>query len=168
MNLKQTVNEYQYNMARDILLRLQAAISPDYLGLISTDGHSIIALPSPGFTDTDAVASLAAGSYAATRQLAQIVSDTEFTMMFHEGDQINVHIAQVSDRVLLVVCFKRATEIGKVRLLTNRALGALADALSRNQTEAQPLNGDKDSEEVDTDLVLDDLTDTEVNNLGSD
>jgi len=128
---KQTVNEYQFNIARNILQQLREAISPDYLGLISTDGHSIISLSFPGFIDTDAVASLAASSYAATRQLARLLSDSDFTMMFNEGEKLNVHIAQVSDNVLLVVCFRRVANIGKVRVLTNRAIGALADAISR-------------------------------------
>ncbi len=136
MSQNQTVNEYQFKIASRILERLREAIKPDYLGLVSTDGHSITALSTPGFTDTDAVASLAASSYAATRQLARLVSDSDLTMMFNEGDELNVHIAQVTDKMLLVVCFQHLADMGRVRLLTNRALGALVDAMSRYEVSS--------------------------------
>ncbi|GBE57420.1 Roadblock/LC7 domain protein [bacterium BMS3Abin01] len=142
MSQKQTVNEYQFKMAQHILQQLREAISPDYLGLVSTNGHSILSLASPGFVDTDAVASLAASSYAATRQLARLLTDSDFTMMFNEGKRLNVHIAQVSDNVLLVVCFRRVASIGKVRVLTNRAIGALSDAITRYDDKQGPRRSD--------------------------
>jgi predicted regulator of Ras-like GTPase activity (Roadblock/LC7/MglB family) len=132
---KHTVNKYQFSIADGILRHLEDAISPEYLGLVSTNGHSILSLSSPGFIDTDAVASLAASSYGATRQLARLLSESDFTMMFNEGKRFNVHIAQVSHDVLLVVCFRRVSDIGKIRMLTNRAIGALADVISRFEAD---------------------------------
>lgn len=136
MSQKQTVNEYQYNIASSILRQLHDSINPDFLGLVSSYGHPIISFASPDFEDYDALASLAASAYAATRQLAQLVSGTDFTMMFNEGEKLNVHIAQVSDNVLLVCCFRRVAELGKVRVLTNRALGALSDAMTRYENNS--------------------------------
>jgi predicted regulator of Ras-like GTPase activity (Roadblock/LC7/MglB family) len=127
---KQTINERQHAAASSILNRLRNSINPDFLGLVSRDGHAIISFTNPGFTDIDSLASLAASAYAATRQLALLVSGADFTMMFNEGDKLNVHIAQVSDSVLLVVCFRRVAELGKVRVLTNRALEVLADSMA--------------------------------------
>ena len=125
------MNEYQFKIASSIMDKLHESICPEYLGLVSTDGHSIMAQSTPGFSDTDAVASLAASSFAATRQLARLVSDSDFTMMFNEGEELNVHIAQVSKNILLVVCFQHLADMGKIRILTNRALGALSDTMSR-------------------------------------
>lgn len=120
-------------MALEILEGLREAIRPDYLGLISSDGHPIVVDSRPGFTDQEAIASLAASAYAATRQLARMVSNSDFTMMFNEGEALNVHISQVTSRILLVVCFQRFTDIGKVRVLTNRALNALARTMAMEE-----------------------------------
>ena len=71
------------------------------------------------------LASLAASSFAATQQLAAVLNEREFTLLFHEGRNSNLHVAQVTDRVLLVVAFGRDTQVGKVRLYTARAIEAL-------------------------------------------
>ncbi|MHB1325076.1 MAG: hypothetical protein ACYDGS_05585 [Thermoleophilia bacterium] len=76
--------------------------------------------------DADALASLSASSFAATRQLAMMMEDPEFTVMFHEGSELNITIAQITHDILLVMCFRNSSEIGRVRLLTGRAVATLA------------------------------------------
>ena len=69
--------------------------------------------------DTLSLASLAASSFAATQQLAAVLNEREFTLLFHEGRDSNLHVAQVTDQVLLVITFGRETQVGKVRLYTS-------------------------------------------------
>ncbi len=126
MSEKQTIDSDSYRAACRILEGVRRAVSPHYLGLVSSDGHPVSSLSEPGFEASDAMASLAAGAYAATRQLACLVGETRFTMMLHEGERLNVHIVQVSPNMLLVVCFGKAAELGKVRLLTCRAARSLS------------------------------------------
>ena len=69
---------------------------------------------------------VAASSFAATQQLAKILDESEFTLLFHEGKALNLHVSQVSDQVLLIVTFGRETQVGKVRLYTRYGAGAPA------------------------------------------
>ncbi|MHB0867101.1 MAG: roadblock/LC7 domain-containing protein [Thermoleophilia bacterium] len=135
-NLKnrQIIDKQQLTDANQILKGLRLAISPEFLGLISTSGHPISIYSAPTIVDTDAIGSLAASSYGATRLLAHMMNGTEFTVMFHEGSDLNVHIAQVSEQVLLVVCFSKTAEIGRVRLLSKKASAALNKVMT-NQGE---------------------------------
>ena len=71
------------------------------------------------------LASLAASSFAATQQLARILDENEFTLLFHEGRGLNLHVSQVTDQVLLIVTFGRETQVGKVRLYSQRAIEVL-------------------------------------------
>ncbi|MHB1390759.1 MAG: roadblock/LC7 domain-containing protein [Thermoleophilia bacterium] len=119
------IDTQQLNDANRILNGLRQSISPEFLGLISTSGHPISIYSSPAMVDADAIGSLAAGSYGATRMLAHLMNGAEFTVMFHEGSDLNVHITQVSEQVLLVVCFSKTAEIGRVRLLSKKATVAL-------------------------------------------
>jgi hypothetical protein len=80
-------------------------------------------------SDTLSLAALAASSFAATRQLAQILSEREFTLLFHEGKEHNLHVMQVTDHILLLITFGRETQVGRVRLYTSRALEVLKPAL---------------------------------------
>lgn len=130
MSKSKTLQKEQVEAATAVLEQLRTNLAPEFLGLISTDGHLISVVASSALTDSDSIASLAASSFAATRQLARVMNDAEFTVMFHEGNELNVHIAQAADDVLLVICFHKATQIGKVRLVSSRAHEALKRALS--------------------------------------
>jgi len=132
---KQTIMKAQLDAAVGVLEPLRVAISPEYLGLISTTGQAITVISSTHLADADAIAALAACSFAATRQLARVMEDSESTVMLHEGAELNIHIAQVTEDVLLVVCFHKSSEIGIVRLITRRVVRVLSKALKSEIVE---------------------------------
>lgn len=127
MGGNQTILSSQIEAATHVLQQLRNSISPEYLGLVSSAGQPISVISSTKLADSDAIASLAASSFAASRQLAGMIEDSAHTVMLHEGSKINIHIAQVSPVVLLVVCFRRSSDIGRVRLITRRAVDSLAE-----------------------------------------
>lgn len=126
--------------AVDLLLRkLSEEISPQFLGLITTSGHTLTYLAAADFNgDSDSLASLASGSFAATSQLARLMDDDDLTVTFQEGSRISIYTALVTDSVLLVICFGKATQIGKVRLLTRRMMDALSMALQATPPDLVP------------------------------
>jgi len=55
-----------------------------------------------GFTehlDPQTIAVLAAGSFATTRELAKLIGEEGFTVMFHQGRRDNIHISAVGKDV---------------------------------------------------------------------
>ncbi len=84
--------------------------------LVDKDGHLITR---QGFThslDTTALAALLAGSFASTKEIARLVGEPEFSILFHQGKKDNIHMSLVGDRSILVVIFDDRTTIGMVRL----------------------------------------------------
>ncbi|MEW6413457.1 MAG: roadblock/LC7 domain-containing protein [Candidatus Zixiibacteriota bacterium] len=84
--------------------------------LVDKDGHLITR---QGFThslDTTALAALLAGSFASTKEIARLVGEPEFSVLFHQGKKDNIHMSLVGDRSILVVIFDDRTTIGMVRL----------------------------------------------------
>jgi len=84
--------------------------------LVDKDGHLITR---QGFThslDTTALAALLAGSFASTREIARLVGEPEFSVLFHQGKKDHIHICLVGERSILVVIFDDRTTIGLVRL----------------------------------------------------
>ena len=55
--------------------------------------------------DTTSLASLTAGSIAATGGLAKIIGEEDFPVHFHQGTRDNLHITLVGGRIILVVVF---------------------------------------------------------------
>ncbi|HUV31191.1 MAG TPA: roadblock/LC7 domain-containing protein [Acidobacteriota bacterium] len=84
--------------------------------LVDKDGHLITR---QGFThslDTTALAALLAGSFASTKEIARLVGEPEFSVLFHQGKKDHIHMSLVGERSILVVVFDERTTIGMVRL----------------------------------------------------
>ena len=123
------ISDEQMRLIEAVLERLRAVSGSKFAALVSTSGQPIAISPRDARSDTLSLAALAASSFAATRQLAQILSEREFTLLFHEGKEANLHVMQVTDSILLLITFGRETQVGRVRLYTSRALEVLKPAL---------------------------------------
>jgi predicted regulator of Ras-like GTPase activity (Roadblock/LC7/MglB family) len=119
------ISDEQMRLVDSILAKLQRVSGSTFVAVVSTSGQPITTSPSDTHSDTLSLAALAAGSFAATRQLAQALNEREFTLLFHEGQESNLHVVQVTDQVLLLVTFGKGTQVGRVRLYTSRALAVL-------------------------------------------
>ncbi|HWR83652.1 MAG TPA: roadblock/LC7 domain-containing protein [Candidatus Deferrimicrobium sp.] len=103
--------------------------------LVDKDGHLITR---QGFThslDTTALAALLAGSFASTKEIARLVGEPEFSVLFHQGKKDHIHMSLVGERSILVVIFDDRTTIGMVRLCAKETAAELAkifDAIKRN------------------------------------
>jgi predicted regulator of Ras-like GTPase activity (Roadblock/LC7/MglB family) len=85
-----------------------------------------------GFTqklDTDALAALIAGSFASTRAMAKLVGESDFSVLFHQGDKDHIHNILVDDNSILTVIFDERTTIGMVRLYSKDAAKQLRHVL---------------------------------------
>jgi predicted regulator of Ras-like GTPase activity (Roadblock/LC7/MglB family) len=71
--------------------------------------------------DSTSLASLTAGSIAATGGLAKIIGEEDFPIHFHQGTRDNLHITTVARRMILVVIFDERSSLGLVRLRVKKA-----------------------------------------------
>ena len=94
--------------------------------LVDKDCHLITR---QGFThslDTTALAALLAGSFASTKEIARLVGETEFSVLFHQGKKDHIHMSLVGERSILAVIFDDRTTIGMVRLYAKESSAELA------------------------------------------
>jgi predicted regulator of Ras-like GTPase activity (Roadblock/LC7/MglB family) len=119
------ITDDQMQMIDGVLAKLQRVAGSNFVALISTSGQPITTAPAEVDADTLSLAALAAGSFAATRQLAEVLHEREFTLLFHEGKESNLHVMQVTEQILLLITFGHDTQVGRVRLYTSRALEVL-------------------------------------------
>ncbi len=120
--------------------------------LVDKDGHLITR---KGFThslDTTALAALLAGSFASTREIAKLVGESEFSVLFHQGKKDHIHMSLIGERSILVVIFDDRTTIGMVRLYAKEASVELAHVFEelKNQPseEKQSAVGDQFADEA--------------------
>jgi predicted regulator of Ras-like GTPase activity (Roadblock/LC7/MglB family) len=131
------ISDRQMWLVDDILNKLREVSGSRFIALVSTSGQPITTSSAEEHPDTLSLASLAASSFAATQQLASVLSEKEFTLLFHEGKESNLHVAQVTDQILLVITFGRETQVGKVRLYTGRAIEVLKPLFTSSEDESE-------------------------------
>lgn len=104
--------------------------------LVDKNGQLISAAGATDDLDTTGLAALAAGNIAATGGLAKLLGEEEFSILFHEGANDNLHISLVGKRVILVVVFDHRSTVGLVRLRVKKAtqqLEAVLDEIAKRQ-----------------------------------
>ncbi len=100
--------------------------------VIDKNGQLIASCGDVERLDATSLASLVAGEIAATGGLAQLIGEKDFSVLFHEGVNDNLHISLVAGRMILVVIFDRRSSLGLVRLRVKKAseeLGRILEAL---------------------------------------
>lgn len=110
------IYEEEMEKIEKILNRLIKNSQAKCVLLVDKDGHLITR---QGFThslDTTALAALLAGSFASTKEIARLVGEPEFSVLFHQGKKDHIHICLVGERSILAVIFDDRTTIGLVRL----------------------------------------------------
>jgi predicted regulator of Ras-like GTPase activity (Roadblock/LC7/MglB family) len=84
--------------------------------------------------DRVALATLAAGSFAATVAMAKLLGQAgSFEQVFFEGEGQSVHSSTVSEDYLLTIAFDSRAKPGLVRLMAVEAVKELRDILSEAQ-----------------------------------
>lgn len=109
--------------------------------LVDKDGHLITR---QGFThslDTTALAALLAGSFASTKEIARLVGEPEFSVLFHQGKKDHIHMSLIGERSILVVIFDDRTTIGMVRLYARESAAELAKIFEEIQNAGNEPEG---------------------------
>lgn len=101
--------------------------------LIDRSGHLVTRRGEAMGGSLDAVAALAAGSYAATREMARLMGEDEFNSLFHQGARDSIQIQIVSDRALFAIVFDDRSNLGLVRFYAEESLGRLQEMFKAMQ-----------------------------------
>lgn len=106
--------------------------------LVDKDGHLITR---QGFThslDTTALGALLAGSFASTCEIARLVGETEFSVLFHQGKKDHIHMSIIGERSIMAIVFDDRTTIGMVRLYAKETSTELARLFDAFKTKDRP------------------------------
>ncbi len=123
-----------------VLEKFIAASQASCVLLVDLEGHLVT---KKGFTDkldTTSISALIAGSFASTRAVAQKLGEAEFSVLFHQGVNENIHISLVADRALIVIIFDDRTTIGMVRMYAEQVsegLKSILESISERKNEGR-------------------------------
>lgn len=109
--------------------------------LVDKDGHLVTRRGEVRTIDMDTISALVAGSFAATKEMARLLGEQEFSALFHQGERDNIQLSLVGDRTLLTVLFDERTTVGMVRLYSSETAKKLA-AIYERSFSREAVDGD--------------------------
>lgn len=95
--------------------------------LVDREGHLVSKVGDLRAVDSDTIAALVAGSFAATREMARVLGEDQFSVVFHQGRRDSIQLTLAGDRTILTVLFDDSTTVGMVRIYTNEASKKLGE-----------------------------------------
>lgn len=123
--------------------------------LVDKNGQLIATSSSVSEYDTTSIAALVAGNVAATDGLAKLLGEKEFSLLFHEGENEQIHISLILKTIILVVIFDESTSIGLIRLRVKNFISKMEASLKASFT----------SPEKGTENIFEDISDDEIEKL---
>jgi predicted regulator of Ras-like GTPase activity (Roadblock/LC7/MglB family) len=122
------------NLLKDFLGKSEA----QWTAVVDKGGNLFAEIGDIGTLDMSILSALAAGSFAATRELAKRLGEQEFTALYHEGSHISILMTALNFDCLLLTVFSEKTNIGLVRFYAQQTTDGLNAALSHaSEAEAQ-------------------------------
>lgn len=119
-----------YTLGQEQLERIENVLADD---LIASGVHSVLLIDMAGNIiakcdngqcqhDLYSLAALASANFAAVDTMAKIVGEEEFSLLFHKGENENIHFSKVNNEFLLITIFGKEVSLGLLRLKVAEAV----------------------------------------------
>jgi len=94
--------------------------------LIDRSGQLIAQYGNTPEIDILSLSALTAANFGATAEIARMLGEEEFTLLFHKGRSENVYFSAIGEHVIMVTLFDDKTSLGLIRLQINKIIDELS------------------------------------------
>ncbi len=104
----------------------------DLIVVVDKGGNVLSQFGDMEVIDVTIIAALAAGSFAATKELARRIGEVEFNALYHQGNGSHIFMNSVDEDTIMIIVFGSDTTVGLVRHYatdTARELSLLLETL---------------------------------------
>ena len=105
----------------------------DLTVVIDKGGNVISQFGDHKVMDVTIIAALAAGSFAATCELARRIGEVEFNALYHQGNGSHMFMNSVDEDTIMITVFGKRTTVGLVRFYSTAAAASVANLLKSLQ-----------------------------------
>jgi predicted regulator of Ras-like GTPase activity (Roadblock/LC7/MglB family) len=107
----------------------------DLTVVIDRGGNVISQYGDMSVMDVTIIAALAAGSFAATKELARRIGEIEFNALYHQGNGNHIFMNSVDEDTIMITVFGKKTTVGLVRFYTSTTAQSLCALLKSLQNK---------------------------------
>ena len=98
--------------------------------IVDMAGNLILERGSMKMDDIMSLAVLSAANFAATAQIAKLIGEEDFTLLFHKGDKRNIHFNRLGKDYIIITLFDDTVSLGLIRLKSQSAIERLSAVLN--------------------------------------
>ena len=121
--MAQSIDQQQLDSSEVILKQDLIDSGVNIALVVDMAGHIVANAQSEGCShDVYSLAALAAGNFGAVNAMAKIVGEDEFSLLFHKGQDENLHFSKINDELLLITTFGNDVSLGFLRLKIAEAI----------------------------------------------
>jgi predicted regulator of Ras-like GTPase activity (Roadblock/LC7/MglB family) len=150
------LNKDDSERIKDICRQLHRDSNAKMVFLIDTEGNEIVSTGETDGIDRVSLATLTAGSIAATSGLAKLVGEHGFANLLHEGKRENINITLVNEHVIIAVIFDERTSLGLIRLRLKSAVNKLSSIFSEVKSRGESVQPFEELTDEDIDKLFED------------
>ncbi len=110
------VNVEILNDVREFLSREIMTEGISSLMIIDTAGSLILQIGDKVELDAVSLAAVAAANFAATEQIARLIGERDFVLLFYKGHNESFHFSRVGSEYIIVTIFSNTLSLGLLRL----------------------------------------------------
>jgi len=108
----------------------------EHVIVVDLSGNLLMQCGSLEMNDIFSLAALSAANFAATAEIAKLIGEEDFTLLFHKGDKRNIHFSRLGKDYLIVTLFNDNVSLGLIRL----KLGSAVQQMSTVFAGAEEIN----------------------------
>lgn len=126
-----------------ILEKFIASSEADLAVIVDKGGNVLSQMGNLEVIDVTIIAALAAGSFAATKELAKRIGEVEFNALYHQGNGSHILMTSVDEDAIMITVFSGETTVGLVRHYANdtaKLMASLLDTLRGRKHTVSPFS----------------------------
>ena len=101
--------------------------------VIDNAGSLIVSIGDKTGLDVISLAAVAAANFAATEQIARLIGERDFVLLFYKGHNESFHFSRVGDEYIIVTIFNNTLSLGLLRLKIAEVAQVLEKKLPKRQ-----------------------------------
>ena len=101
----------------------------EHVVLADLSGNLIMECGSLEMEDVFSLAAVSAANFAATAEIARLIGEEDFALLYHKGGKRNVHFSRLAKDYLIITLFNDNVSLGLIRLKLGSAISEMCSIL---------------------------------------
>ncbi len=128
-----------YILNQDVIEQIEDALTNDLIAIgvscvfVSDMAGNVVASVDNGRVNHNiySLAALSVANFSATNEIARLIGEQDFTLLFHKGDRESIHFSRVGEHFLMCTIFGEKVSLGFVRLKIADLCGKVQKLIER-------------------------------------